>query len=88
MVTGAAKLVVERMRQACLDGVRLVSDRQPKGLRIDEHPFGPRAVWLHSEPSDVASVIVDIGERDWSKLAYQLDHELGHVMADSWRQDA
>jgi hypothetical protein len=87
MVTGAAKLVVERMRQACLDGVRLVSDRQPKGLRIDEHPSGSPAIWLHSDPVDVAWIIVDIGQQDWSQLAYQFGHELGHVMANSWQRD-
>jgi hypothetical protein len=27
----------------------------------------------------------DIGERDWSKLAYQFGHELGHVLANSWQ---
>jgi len=88
MVPGAAKLGVERMRQACLAEVRLVSDRQPKSLRIDEHMFGSPAVWLHSDPRDVAWIIVDIGPQDWSKLAYQFGHELGHVMANSWRQDA
>ncbi len=68
--------------------VRLVSDRQPNGLRIDEHPFGPPAIWLHSDPVDVAWIIVDIGQQDWSQLACQFGHELGHVMANSWRRDA
>jgi len=27
---------------------------------------------------------VNIGERDWCKLAYQFGHELGHVLANSW----
>src|ERR1700720_4434692 len=31
---------------------------------------------------------VDIGEGDWSKLAYQFGHELGHVMANSWQPHA
>jgi hypothetical protein len=35
----------------------------------------------------LAWVIVDIGERDWSKLAYQFGHELGHVLANSWQWD-
>jgi len=88
MVPNAAKLVVERMRHACLDGVRLLSDRQPKALRLDEHASGPPAVWLHFDGSSIAWIIVDIGERDWLKLAYQFGHELGHVMANSWQQDA
>ena len=36
----------------------------------------------------MAWIIVDIGERDWSKLAYQFGHELGHVLANSWGPDS
>jgi hypothetical protein len=32
--------------------------------------------------------MVNIGERDWSKLAYQFGHELGHVLANSWGPDS
>lgn len=88
MLPRSADLVVERMRHACLDGVRLVSDRQPTRLRVDEHTSGSPAVWLHPDGSSMAWIIVDIGERDWSKLAYQFGHELGHVMANSWQADA
>ncbi|MCI4680517.1 hypothetical protein K9U39_01065 [Rhodoblastus acidophilus] len=88
MIPAAAMKVVGRMRLACLTGVRLVSDRQPTVLRVDEHLFGPPAVWLHAAEPTTAWVIVDIGERDWSKLAYQFGHELGHVLANSWRFDA
>jgi len=84
----AVKLVVGRMRQACLDGVRLVSDRQPQRIRVELHNSGSPAIWLHPEESDLAWIIVNIGERDWSKLAYQFGHELGHVMANSWQVDA
>jgi hypothetical protein len=34
MLPRSADLVVERMRHSCLDGVRLVSDRQPRRLRF------------------------------------------------------
>ncbi|MDX8495156.1 hypothetical protein RFN29_26715 [Mesorhizobium sp. VK22B] len=88
MLPQAAEQVVERMRQACLDGVRLLSDRQPVRLRVDEHTSGQPAIWLHPDGSSMAWIIVDIGERDWSKLAYQFGHELGHVLANSWQQDA
>ena len=88
MLPRAADQVVERMRHACLDGVRLLSDRQPTRLRVDEHTSGSPAVWLHPDGSSMAWVIVDIGERDWSKLAYQFGHELGHVMANSWQPHA
>lgn len=88
MVPRSADQIVERMRHACLDGVRLLSDRQPTRLRVDEHTSGPPAVWLHPDGSTMAWIIVDIGERDWSKLAYQFGHELGHVMANSWQPHA
>ena len=88
MLEGAALQVVERMRHACLDGVRLLSDRQPTRLRVDEHTSGTPAIWLHPDGSSMAWIIVDIGERDWSKLAYQFGHELGHVLCNSWQPDA
>jgi hypothetical protein len=88
MIPNSAQRVVERMRMACFDGIRLISDRQPARLRVDEHTSGPPAIWLHSDDPDIAWIIVDIGERDWSKLAYQFGHELGHVTANSWRFDA
>jgi hypothetical protein len=88
MLPRAAKLVVERMRHSCLDGVRLVSDRQPTRLRVDGHTSGPPAVWLHADGSTMAWIIVDIGERAWAQLAYQFGHELGHVLANSWQPHA
>jgi hypothetical protein len=85
---GAALAVVTRMRAASLAGVRLLSDRQPGMLRVDSHTSGPPAVWLHSDGTPIAWVIVDVGPADWSKLAYQFGHELGHVLANSWGPDA
>jgi hypothetical protein len=88
MIPNSGDLVVERMRRACLQGVRLVSDRQPTRLRVDEHNAGPPAVWLHDDGSTTAWVIVDIGLQAWSQLAYQFGHELGHVFANSWQPHA
>jgi hypothetical protein len=84
----AAGRVIERAREVMLSGVRLLSDRQPDRLRIDDHASGPPFVWLHSDPPREAWMIVDIGARDWSKLAYQFGHELGHVLCNSWRPNA
>jgi hypothetical protein len=83
-----ADQVIKHMRHACLDGVRLLSDRQPTRLRIDEHRSGSPAVWLHPDGSSMAWIIIDIGDWDWSKLAYQFGHELGHVLANSWQPHA
>jgi hypothetical protein len=88
MLPCSADLVVKRMRHSCLDGVRLVSDRQPTGLRVEEHTSGPPAVWLHPDGSSMAWIIVDIGEHAWVQLAYQFGHELGHVLANSWQPHA
>ena len=81
---GAEALVISRMREACLSGLRLLSDRQPDRLRVDDHASGPPSVWLHEEKTTTAWIIVDIGNRAWSQLAYQFGHELGHVMCNSW----
>jgi len=88
MIPRAADQVVERMRHACLDGVRLLSDRQPTRLRVDRHASGAPAVWLHPDGSSMAWIIVDIGERACAQLAYQFGHELGHVLANSWQPHA
>jgi hypothetical protein len=63
MLPRSANVVVESMRHSCLDGVPLVSDRQPTRLRVDEHTSGPPAIWLHPDGSTMACIIVDIGER-------------------------
>jgi hypothetical protein len=83
-----ARAVISRMREACLSGVRLLSDRQPAKLRVDDHASGPPAIWLHDENPDTAWIVVDIGALDWSKLAYQFGHELGHVLCNSWQRQA
>ena len=83
-----ARAVIARMREVCLSGVRLLSDRQPAKLRVDEHTSGPPHIWLHDENPDTAWIVVDIGARDWCKLAYQFGHELGHVLCNSWQRQA
>jgi hypothetical protein len=64
-----------------------VSDRQPERLRVEAHDSGLPAIWLYVDPPHTAWVIVD-SARDWSKLAYQFGHELGHVLCNSWWPDA
>jgi hypothetical protein len=79
-----AATVISRMREACLSGVRLLSDHQPDRLRVDDQASGPPHVWLHSDNPTTAWIVVDIGVRAWSQLAYQFGHELGHVVCNSW----
>ena len=80
--------VVSRMREVCLSGVRLLSDQQAAKLRVENHSSGPPHIWLHKEQSDTAWIVVDIGALDWCKLSYQLGHELGHVLCNSWQWQA
>jgi hypothetical protein len=84
----AAAAVITRMREVSLAGVGLLSDRQPDRLRVEAHSSGSPAIWLHDDPRRTAWIIVDIGGRDWCKLAYQFGHELGHVLANSWQATA
>jgi len=79
-----AAVVISRMREACLSGVRPLSDHQPDRLRVDDQASGPPHLWLHEENPTTAWIVVDIGTRAWSQLAYQFGHELGHVMCNSW----
>ena len=79
-----AAAVISRMREACLSGVRLLSDHQPDHLRVDDEASGPPHIWLHSDNPTTAWIVVDVGTRAWSQLAYQFGHELGHVMCNSW----
>lgn len=80
--------VVTRMRDVCLAGLTLRSEHQPEAIWVQNNPSGPPAIWLHDDPRRTAWIIVDIGERAWSQLAYQFGHELGHVLANSWERDA
>lgn len=76
--------VLLRARNACLAGANLLSDRQPAAVRVENRRSGNPAIWLHAEGSPLAWIVVNVGPRDWSKLAYQFGHELGHVLANSW----
>src|SRR5207249_537135 len=77
-----------RVRDVSLSGLRLVSDRQPKKLIVDNHGEGPPAIWLHTNPADAAWIILDVAPAAWSQLAYQFGHELGHVLCNSWEPSA
>jgi hypothetical protein len=80
--------VVRRMRDACLAGVALLSDRQPKALRVDGHTSGGPCVWLHYDNEPLGWIILHAGGRAWCQVSYQFGHELGHVLCNSWGRDA
>jgi hypothetical protein len=84
----AVTRVLLRVREVYLSGLRLVSDRQPEKLRVENHTEGPPAIWLHSDQSSTAWIIVDVAPAAWSQLAYQFGHELGHALCNSWEQSA
>ena len=60
-----------RDREACLSGVRLLSDHQPDRLRVDYQSSGPPHIWLHTNPM-TAWIIVDIATRAWSQLCLSI----------------
>jgi hypothetical protein len=76
------------MREACLSRLKLLSDRQPSKIRVDNHTEGPPAIWLHHDQADTAWIIVNTAPLAWSQLAYQFGHELGHVLCNSWQANA
>jgi hypothetical protein len=76
------------MREACLAGVRLLSDRQPSGLRVEDRTPGLAYIWLHDHPRRLAWIVVDVQGNFWCQLAYQFGHELGHVLDNSWDPDS
>lgn len=80
--------VLTRIRAVDLTGIRSLSDRQPKMFYIENRKEGPPAIWLHSDRPETASIIVNVGDADWCKLAYQFGHELGHVLSNSWQFSA
>jgi hypothetical protein len=82
-----ARAVILRVREVCLSGIRLLSDRQPEKLRVDNQSYGLPHIWLNENP-DTAWIVVNIGALDWSKLSYQFGHELGHVLCNSWARRA
>jgi len=52
-------------------------------IRVEQRGQGYPAVWLNNQPG-LAWIFVNVGPADWSKLAYQFGHELGHVFCNSW----
>ncbi len=76
--------VVSRVHGVSLSGFALLSDRQPRGIRVESRAEDFPAIWLHDEDADLAWVLVVIGGCDWCQLAYQFGHELGHVLCNSW----
>jgi hypothetical protein len=84
----AAAHVLVRMRDVCLSGVRMVSDRQPDRILVDDHTSGTPAIWLHEENPKTAWIIVHVAGSSWCQLCYQFGHELGHVLCNSWDAQA
>jgi hypothetical protein len=84
----AARLVAEKIREACLAGFALRSDRQPARLRLEHRAVSYPAIWLHDEDPGLAWLLVVIGPSDWCQLAYEFGHELGHVLCNSWDRQA
>src|SRR5579863_5730561 len=83
-----ASLIITRLRDVCLAAVDLHSDRQPDRLRIESRMSTGPHIWLNGQNPTTASVVIDGSGRNWCRMAYQLGHELGHVVCNSWQLNA
>ncbi|HEX3860629.1 MAG TPA: transposase [Stellaceae bacterium] len=79
-----AALVITRLHATCLAGVDLPSDRQPDRLKVEGRVSTVPHIWLDGSNPTAASVVIDGSGRNWCRLSYQLGHELGHVVCNSW----
>lgn len=84
----AALAVITRVRDVSLAGIALRSEHQPDQLWVENKPSGVPSIWLHREPAKTAWINVVVAPRAWSQLAYQVCHEFGHGIANSWEKDA
>ena len=85
------KCVLSRVRDVCLSGLRLLSDRQPDKLQVDnlaDYTKGWPHIWLHADQPGMAWIFLNVPSRDWSQLARQFGHEFGHVFCNSWDWDS
>jgi hypothetical protein len=80
--------VLSRVRDVSLWGVELLSDRQPKTIRVERRTRGFPAIWLHDSDGDLAWILVATADCNWCQLAYQFGHELGHILCNSWDRSA
>jgi len=85
----AARQVIERGRRVALGGLKLRSPRQPDALIVENKREGNPSIWLHTERPTAAWIKLDMTTAGaWCQLAYQLSHEFGHCLANSWQSDA
>ena len=82
------KSVLSRVRDVCLSSVRLLSDRQPEKLRVDNYLESWPEVRLHADQPGMAWIFLNVPSLDWCRLARQFGHELGHVFCNSWGPSA
>ena len=62
--------------------------RQPDRLKVEGRVSVVPHIWLDGTNPTTASVIIDGSGRNWCRLSYQLGHELGHVLCNSWQANA
>lgn len=77
--------VLRSVRENCLAGVMALDTHAPRRIAVVGIPDRPcpqcPAIGL---PDRAALVVLCVSGRDWSKVAYQFGHELGHVVANNW----
>ncbi|PPQ25919.1 hypothetical protein [Rhodopila globiformis] len=81
--------VIARVRQVGLAGLTLRSPAQPDGIIVQNKHGGYPSIWLHEQPAGEAWIMLNMtAPGAWCQLAYQLSHELGHCLANSWKVTA
>lgn len=81
--------VLSSARAAVMAGIPLDATRVPSQIDVvgSQYELIPMTI-AHDNPDGSATVRVNAPDRLWAKLSYNFAHELGHVLAGSWRADA
>jgi hypothetical protein len=85
----SASQVIARVREVGLAGITLRSPAQAKRIIVENKHDGYPSIWLHDKPASAAWIMLNMtAPGAWCQLAYQLSHEIGHCLANSWKSEA
>lgn len=85
----AIEAVICSMRDAALSDLKMLSDRQPSVILVENicvtaERYAPMSVVTSGRNPNLAEILVTVSGPFWAQLAYQFGHELGHVFCNSW----
>lgn len=81
--------LLESVRSAVLTGLSLDATRIPSRIDVigSQSELIP-ITFARDNPDGSATIRINAPDRLWAKLSYNFAHELGHVLAGSWRANA